>query len=131
MNAKKKTYIDNKEFENLIKDYKQEGEPDKYPPRLIELFDLLIENILQSFRFKVDFDDAKQECFILVLKTVRNFDPSRGSAFNYFTTVILNELKLLYSKNKRYTEKILEYQDRFYEQNPQYKPTSDPSRNYE
>ena len=47
--------------------------------------------------------------FLLVLKTLKNFTPSKGSAFNYFTTVIVNNLKLLYTKDKRYKTKINNY----------------------
>jgi len=54
----------------------------------------------------VDSDDAKQECFLLVIKKLRNFDPDHGSAFNYFTTVILNNLRLVYTKKKKYDKKI-------------------------
>lgn len=129
MSGKKKNYINNKEFESIIRGYK--NDPELNEDRLVELFDLLIENILQSFRFKVDFDDAKQECFILVFKTLKNFDPDRGAAFNYFTTIILNNLKLIYTKNKKYMEKIVDYQDKFYDDNPQYRPTNDPPRNYD
>lgn len=100
-------YIDNKEFEQLILSYKDD--PEKYEQSLVNMFELLIDNIIASFKFQVDALDAKQECFTLVLKTVRNFKPKKGTAFNYFTTVILNQLKLQYSKEKRYKEKIEAY----------------------
>ena len=100
-------YINNKEFEKTIKLYLED--PDQHETSLIEMFDLLITNILESFKFNVDKDDAKQECFLLVLKTLKNFKPTKGSAFNYFTTVIVNNLKLLYTKDKRYKTKINNY----------------------
>jgi DNA-directed RNA polymerase specialized sigma subunit len=100
-------YIDNKEFEKLIILYKEE--PEKYEDELMPLFDTLIGNIMLSFKFKVDLEDAKQECFLLILKTLKNFDPKHGTAFNYFTTIIVNNLKLIYSKNKKYSEKIKQY----------------------
>jgi DNA-directed RNA polymerase specialized sigma subunit len=102
-----KHYIDNKKFEELIKKYKQE--PRTYEDELFEMFDLLISNILVGFSFKLEEDDAKQECFLLILKTLKNFNPDVGNAFNYFTTIILNNLKLLYTKNKKYIEKIDAY----------------------
>jgi DNA-directed RNA polymerase specialized sigma subunit len=100
-------YIDNKRFEHMINlyvsgDLTVENE-------LISNFTLLIDNIIQSFHFKVDSDDARQECFLLILRTLKNFKPTSGSGFNYFTTVIINNLRLLYSKNKRYDEKITNY----------------------
>ena len=106
----KNYYIDNKRFEEIIILYQQE--PEKYEDDLVSLFDLLINNIIDSFRFKVEPDDAKQECFALVLKTVKNFKPRKGTAFNYFTTIIVNNLKLLYTRDKKYKQKIENYIDR-------------------
>jgi hypothetical protein len=107
---KKKHYIDNKKFEETIFNYLEN--PSKYEDELITQLDLLITSILISFKFKVDFDDAKQECFVLSLKVLKNFTREKGSAFNYFTTVIVNNLKLLYTKNKKYQEKIQQYKDK-------------------
>tara|TARA_R110002020_G_scaffold163895_2_gene350095 strand:- start:10555 stop:10896 length:342 start_codon:yes stop_codon:yes gene_type:complete len=103
----KKHYIDNSKFEKLIVLYKQD--PKSNEDELFAMFDLLISNILTGFSFKLDEDDAKQECFLLILKTLKNFNPEMGNAFNYFTTIILNNLKLLYTKNKKYVEKIDAY----------------------
>lgn len=102
-----KHYINNNKFEELIKLYKQE--PKEYETELFEIFDLLISNIIIGFSFKLEEDDAKQECFLLILKTLKNFNPEMGNAFNYFTTIIINNLKLLYTKNKKYNEKITAY----------------------
>lgn len=118
---KKKThYIDNSEFEKVIKGYLKN--PSEHEDRLIELLDLLITNILMSFKFNVDFDDAKQECFLLAFKTLKNFKPENGAAFNYFTTVIVNNLKLMFTKNKKYRLKIQKYEEmmreRFEQTNP-------------
>jgi DNA-directed RNA polymerase specialized sigma subunit len=110
MGKKKKThYLNNKDFERTIKEYLED--PDANIDSLVEQLDLLISNILSSFKFKVDYDDAKQECFLLTLKVLKNFTPEKGSAFNYFTTVILNNLRLMYTKNKKYCEKIQEFKD--------------------
>mgnify|MGYP003676187945 FL=1 len=109
-------YINNKRFEEIIPLYLQNSS--EYEDELMALFDLLITNILESFKFKIDKDDAKQECFLLVLKTLKNFKSSKGSAFNYFTTVIVNNLKLLYTKNKKYRNKLEEYQERLGDSSP-------------
>ena len=103
-------YIDNERFEEIIILYQKD--PETYQDDLVSLFDLLITNIIESFRFKVDPDDAKQECFALVLKTVKNFKPRKGTAFNYFTTIVVNNLKLMYTRNKKYNQKIENYIDR-------------------
>jgi hypothetical protein len=107
---KKKHYIDNKKFEETIFNYLEN--PSEYEDELITQLDSLITSILISFKFKVDFDDAKQECFVLSLKVLKNFTREKGSAFNYFTTVIVNNLKLIYTKNKKYQEKIQQYKDK-------------------
>ncbi len=109
-------YINNQRFEEIIPLYLRY--PEEYEEELMNLFDLLITNIIESFKFSIDKDDAKQECFLLILKTLKNFQPSKGSAFNYFTTVIVNNLKLLYTKNKKYEKKISEYTDLFTDYNP-------------
>ena len=103
----KNYYINNEEFERLILLYQHD--PKTHEEELVSLFDLLITNIIESFKFKVDPDDAKQDCFTLILKTIKNFKPGKGTAFNYFTTVIINNLKLLYMREKKYQIKIDNY----------------------
>ena len=116
MAKKKNHYLDNKRFEKVIGGYLEN--PTEYESELCELLDILITNILMSFKFKVDPDDAKQECFMLVFKTLKNFKPGNGSAFNYFTTVIVNNLKLLYTKNKKYYKKLHDYRESILGPNP-------------
>lgn len=105
-----KNYIDNEEFERIILSYKED--PKTHEEEFVNLFELLISNIVESFRFNVPSEDAKQDCFALILKTVRNFKPKKGTAFNFFTTIIVNNLKLLYTKDKKYNEKIERYMDK-------------------
>jgi DNA-directed RNA polymerase specialized sigma subunit len=100
-------YIDNKKFEKLIWNYKKN--PRKYEKEFTETLDLLISTIIHSFSFKMEFDDAKQDCFLLILKVLKNFDKTKGPAFNYFTTVILNNLRAIYTKDKKYTKSIDNY----------------------
>jgi len=107
---KKKHYLDNKKFEETIFNYL--SSPGEHEDELIQQLDLLISSILISFKFKVEHEDAKQECFVLCLKVLKNFTREKGSAFNYFTTVIVNNLKLIYTKNKKYREKIQQYRDK-------------------
>ena len=109
----KNHYINNKEFERIILLYQED--PETYEEELVSLFDLLISNIIGAFKFKVDPDDAKQDCFALVLKTVKNFKPRKGTAFNYFTTIVVNNLKLLYTREKKYQQKIANYIEKYKE----------------
>ena len=100
-------YIDNKRFEMLIQEFKSGNRTRE--DELFEMFDTLINRLMLSFKFNVDHEEAKQECFLLILKVLKNFKRESGQAFNYFTTVILNNLRLLYSKNKKYNEKLESY----------------------
>jgi DNA-directed RNA polymerase specialized sigma subunit len=103
----KKNYLDNKRFEEIISLYRDN--PKIYEDELIELFDILITNIIEGFKFSVDKDDAKQDCYLLIIKTLKNFKGEKGTAFNYFTTVIVNNLKLIYTKNKKRKERHDQY----------------------
>jgi DNA-directed RNA polymerase specialized sigma24 family protein len=102
-------YIDNKKFEELIQEFKSEDRTRE--DELFKMFDTLVERLMLSFKFNVDREEAKQECFLLILKVLKNFNRESGQAFNYFTTVILNNLRLLYSKNKKYNEKLESYRN--------------------
>ena len=104
-----KHYIDNKRFEELILLYQEDQR--KHEEELFSMFDLLVQNILVSYGFAVDLDDAKQDCFVLILKTLGKFKPENGKAFNYFTTIIMNNLRLIYTKNKKYKEKLDAYEE--------------------
>lgn len=100
-------YIDNKRFEYLIQSYSSDNKENE--EELFNIFSLLIDRLMNGFSFKVDKEEAKQECLLLILKVLRNFDKSRGAAFNYFTTIILNNLRLIYTKRKKYLDKIQSY----------------------
>tara|TARA_Y100001937_G_scaffold120274_1_gene177261 strand:- start:315 stop:680 length:366 start_codon:yes stop_codon:yes gene_type:complete len=100
-------YIDNAKFEQLIDQFRS-GDKQK-EDELFGMFDILIDRLMLSYKFKVDREEAKQECFLLILKVLNNFNKDSGQAFNYFTTVILNNLRLLYSKSKKYNEKLENY----------------------
>lgn len=102
-------YIDNRRFETLIQEFKSGDKSQE--DELFGMFDTLINRLMLSFKFNVDHEEAKQECFLLILKVLKNFNRDSGQAFNYFTTVILNNLRLLYSKNKRYNEKLESYRN--------------------
>ena len=103
-------YINNERFEELILLYTSGESTSEQEDELFSMFEKLITNVIMSFNFAIDFDEAKQECYVLILKSLKNFKPSNGRAFNYFTTVILNDLKRLFTKNKRYLQKLEDYE---------------------
>jgi len=102
-------YINNKRFEELIQERKAGDNTNE--EELFQLFDMLIDRLMVTYKFKVDHEEAKQECFLLILKVLNNFKKESGAAFNYFTTVILNNFRLLYTKNRKYAEKIEAYRN--------------------
>jgi DNA-directed RNA polymerase specialized sigma24 family protein len=114
-------YIDNDKFESHIQEFKQGDKSNEN--ELFEMFDTLITRLILSFRFNVDHEEAKQECFLLIIKVLNNFNRESGQAFNYFTTVILNNLRLIYTKNKKYNEKLEQYKQT---KSGDYTPSSAP-----
>jgi len=102
------SYLNNERFEKVIAGYK--SHPSIWEDELIDNFDLLIKNIFDGFKFQgVEFDDVRQDCFLLIFSKIINFSPEKGTAFNFFTTVILNNIRLMYSKEKRQKEKVQAY----------------------
>lgn len=102
-----KHYLNNDEFEQCIIAYKRE--PKKHEEEIVYFIDLLILNIYKTYKFQIDYDDARQECFIVALRAIRNFNPTKGSAFNYFTTLVFNTFRSQYKKEDKYTTKLNEY----------------------
>jgi len=100
-------YIDNKRFEELIQIYVNGDKT--VQDELFGQFDLLIDRLMSGYSFRVDREEAKQECFLLILKVLKNFNREKGAAFNYMTTIILNNLRLIYTKRKRHLEKFQNY----------------------
>ena len=121
------SYINNERFEKVIAGYKTH--PSIWEDELIQNFELLIKNIFDGFKFQgVEFDDVKQDCFLLIFVKIKNFSPEKGTAFNFFTTVILNNIRLMYSKEKRQKEKVQAYLAKIKEQlgDLDRTPNSDP-----
>jgi DNA-directed RNA polymerase specialized sigma subunit len=103
-----KEYLNNKRFEEVIGLYLKDKET--HEAELIGMIQVLVSNIVESMQFaKIEIDDAKQESIYLVLRILPNFNTSHGSAFNYFSTVIINNLKLMYTKQKKHEMKINAY----------------------
>lgn len=65
---------------------------------------LLADNMLQTFKFSIDKDDARQEAICHAFATFPKFQKDKGKAFNYFTTCIMNHWRQVYRTQKNYTE---------------------------
>lgn len=101
-------YIDNKKFEEVIIQYQKDKSNE---PELIEMLDKLTSTIILSFNFDLDLEDAKQDCFLLIFRNIHKFKPENGAAFNFFTTMILNHLRLVYTKKKVYKKHLDAYME--------------------
>ena len=79
---------------------------------LAEAFYTLSENIARYAKFSfIDADDAIQEGVLICFEKIDRFDPSKGKAFNYMTTCILNHYRQLYRSARNYNELKKRYQN--------------------
>lgn len=106
---KKTHYINNSRFEELVLLYCDNKISQPEEDELVTMFYTLIEKVLVSFNFRLELEDTKQDCFVVILRILENFNRDNGKAFNYFTTVILNHLRCLYTKDKKNDEKLQKY----------------------
>jgi DNA-directed RNA polymerase specialized sigma subunit len=97
-------YIDNKRFEFLISEYVKGTKNNE--EELMEMFYVLIDRIMIGFNFKLEKDNAAQDCMLLIIKALVMFDPDRGQAFNFFSTLIINQLKRIFTKDKKYAQNL-------------------------
>lgn len=94
-------YINNRDFEKLIKEYLKNPNDEDIKNEVSICFYLLSDNIIKAFKFKlIDKEDALQEGVLVCLSKINRFDPERGKAFNWFTTIILNHFRQLYRSCK-------------------------------
>jgi hypothetical protein len=72
---------------------------------LADAFYTLSKNIVRYAKFSnIDEDDAIQEGVLICFERVEKFDPTKGKAFNYLTTCILNHFRQLWRTAKNYNE---------------------------
>jgi len=85
----------NEYLERLILDHPKSNE-------LAYAFLYLSETIVRFAKFTMlDEDDSVQEGVLACYERLDDFDPKKGEAFNYFTTVILNRFRLRYQVWRR------------------------------
>ena len=79
---------------------------------LATAFYTLSENIARYAKFSfIAPDDAIQEGVLICFEKIDRFDPSKGKAFNYMTTCILNHYRQLYRSARNYNELKKRYQN--------------------
>lgn len=113
-------YLNNRTFEAIIGRYKLAQQNVNYNPpefdaaqlELAEAFQVLAKNIIRAFRFQlVDKDDALQEGIMICFEKLHRFNPDKGRAFNFCTTIILNHYRQLYRTAKNYNELKVKYHE--------------------
>lgn len=81
---------------------------------LADAFYTLSKNIVRYAKFSnIDEDDAIQEGVLICFERVEKFDPTKGKAFNYLTTCILNHFRQLWRTAKNYNELKKKYSKLF------------------
>ena len=114
MNRIRKNYINKEQFCELIMKYKNEAASRKDIQDLGKMILLLVNRIAMRPNFcnYTYLDEMKSTANFLVWKGINTFDIEKSNnAFAYFTTTIMrafifiiNKEKILYEKNKEYTE---------------------------
>lgn len=119
-------YLNNKEFEELIKKYNHVkntlGETSvEYRLLRDDLainFYKITQNIMRKFRFEnVDKDDALQEGVLICFEKLHRFDSDKGKAFNFFSTISINHFRQLYRTAKSYNDLKSKYFDHLCDKN--------------
>lgn len=101
------------QHEDLLKNYQKASvDLSESQKELANAFYVLSKNIVNSFKFNlIDIDDATQEGVLICFEKIKRFDPSKGKAFNYMTTCILNHFRQLYRSARNYNELKRKYFD--------------------
>ena len=79
---------------------------------LTQAFYTLAQNLVRFARFNlIDSDDVEQESVMICFEKIDRFDPSKGKAFNYFTTMTLNNMRQLFRSAKNYNQLKRKYHE--------------------
>ena len=106
------------EFKKTLLENFNEVAADKVAGRLKhlgweQLFYPLAEEVVNYFgKFAAcERDDAIQECVLIAFEKLHRFDPEKGKAKNYFTTLMLSILRMTFRKSKNYVELKSKYKE--------------------
>jgi phosphoenolpyruvate carboxylase len=91
--------LDNAEFTRLL--LAAQADPTN-ANELVKAFMSIADGLQSKYKFDVPRDEAVQEVAVVCLSKIHRFDPARGKAFNYFTTVALNVLRSMYKQCQSY-----------------------------
>ena len=105
----------NASFEKILADYKKDPSVDTLKA-VFGIFELLATNIIKYFVkglvveevFKNKKEIIRELVCVAFLK-INRYDPEKGRAFNYFTTIMLGWLRQVYRTKKNYAELKVKY----------------------
>ena len=97
--------ITNEELESIVIQYKDCPGDIAANNKLADAFYRLAEKVVDYIKFPLlDKDDAKQECVLLGFQKIDRYDPTKGRAFNFFTTIMLGHLRPIYRAARNFQE---------------------------
>jgi len=86
---------------------------------LTAMYYKLVTNIVGYSKFKlIDPQDSIQDTVMLLLDKTIKFDVSKGKAFNYLSTVVLNNLRQLFRSAKHFVETKRKFADHLASKEP-------------
>lgn len=115
---KPEDHISHQLLKEILELYKKaEEEYLETQKQLAESFLILSRNLVHYANLPlVDADDAVQEGVMICFEKIDRFDPSKGRAFNYATTVALNHMRQLFRSARNYNELKNKYLNHIQEQ---------------
>lgn len=111
MAKRRREYINNKDLLDLIVLFREEAEDEIIKDELANAFLLLANEIFDWQKISaLKKDEATNEAaFICMQKAATCFNPERGSAFPYFTTVIVNYFRQQMRSQNSYNRMLGEF----------------------
>lgn len=94
-------WLNNRPLEKIIANHKLNDNESHY---LAKHFYKLAERVCNYFPQVGDRDDAIQECMMVAWQKMNRYDPQKGKAVNFFTTIMLGHLRQIYRSAKNYEE---------------------------
>ena len=101
-------YLEEGEVEkavNLYRDYPSTA----HGKALGHIFQILAQTCIKYAKLPKQAKMTEKNCVYACFDKVNNFNPSKGKAFNYFTTIILNQMRREYRAWKSIVEKKKKY----------------------
>lgn len=104
-------YVNNKDLLDLIVLYREEEDDSIINDELARAFLVMANEIFdwQKINNLIKEEASNEAAFVCMRKAKSCFDPARGSAFPYFTTVIVNYYRQQMRSQKSYTKMLGEF----------------------